>query len=72
MTPLQAIGWRWTPPTLDPAWAALSALSAAADDRDPPPTVPPAVRREVRAVLGQTVSFVLGRRPRMLAYLDGG
>ena len=21
MTPLQAIGWRWTPPTLDPAWA---------------------------------------------------
>jgi ribosome biogenesis GTPase len=25
MTPLQAIGWRWTPPTLDPAWAALLA-----------------------------------------------
>ena len=25
MTPLQAIGWRWTPPTLDPAWAALMA-----------------------------------------------
>jgi len=23
MTPLQAIGWRWTPQTLDPAWAAL-------------------------------------------------
>ena len=21
MTPLQAIGWRWTPPSLDPAWA---------------------------------------------------
>ncbi|RZA19046.1 MAG: ribosome small subunit-dependent GTPase A [Lysobacteraceae bacterium] len=25
MTPLQAIGWRWTPPTLDPAWAGLMA-----------------------------------------------
>ena len=25
MTPLQAIGWRWTPPTLDPAWAGLLA-----------------------------------------------
>jgi len=59
-------------PLSDPAWAALSALSAGADDRDPPPIIPPAIRREVRAVLGQTVSFVLGRRPRMLAYLDGG
>jgi DNA repair protein RecO (recombination protein O) len=59
-------------PLSDPAWAALCALSAAADGRDPPPPAPPLVRREVRAVLGQTVSFVLGRRPRMLAYLDGG
>ena len=25
MNPLQAIGWRWTPPTLDPAWASLMA-----------------------------------------------
>ncbi|QIL19698.1 ribosome small subunit-dependent GTPase A [Thermomonas sp. HDW16] len=25
MTPLQAIGWRWTPSTLDPAWAGLIA-----------------------------------------------
>ena len=25
MTPLQAIGWRWTPPPLDPAWAGLIA-----------------------------------------------
>ena len=25
MTALQAIGWRWTPPTLDPAWAGLIA-----------------------------------------------
>ena len=30
MTPLQAIGWRWTPPTLDPAWASLLAAHPAA------------------------------------------
>ena len=29
-------------------------------------------RAEVRQVLGQTVSAVLGRRPRLLGYLDGG
>lgn len=59
-------------PLSDPAWAALRALAGRADDRDPPPPAPPPVRREVRAVLGQTVSYVLGRRPRMLTYLDGG
>lgn len=59
-------------PLSDPAWAALRALSGETDGRDPPPPTPPLVRREVRAVLGQTVGFVLGRRPRMLAYLDGG
>lgn len=59
-------------PMSDPAWAALAVLAARTDDRDPPPLLPPPVRREVRAVLGQTVSYVLGRRPRMLAYLDGG
>lgn len=58
-------------PLSDPAWAALTAMADRADDRNPPPA-PPVIRREVRAVLGQTVSFVLGRRPRMLAYLDGG
>lgn len=26
MTPLQAIGWRWTPASLDPAWAGLMAV----------------------------------------------
>jgi len=33
--------------------------------------LPPRRAGEVRAVLGQTVSFVLGRRPRLLNYLDG-
>ena len=59
-------------PLSDPAWAALAALADRTPGRDPPPPTPPDVRREVRAVLGQTVSYVLGRRPRMLAYLDGG
>ncbi len=59
-------------PLSEPAWAALLALAGQADGRDPPPPTPPDLRREVRAVLGQTVSYVLGRRPRMLAYLDGG
>ena len=36
------------------------------------PVLPAAVRREVRQLLGLTVSSVLGRRPRMLGYLDGG
>ena len=59
-------------PLSAPAWAALKALrpdSTAA--REPVSPLPPAVRREVRQVLGQTVGFVLGRRPRMLSYLDG-
>jgi DNA repair protein RecO (recombination protein O) len=34
------------------------------------PAVPVAVRGELRQVLGQTVSFVLGRRPRLLGYVD--
>ncbi len=59
-------------PLSDPAWAALAALADRTPGRDPPPPSPPLIRREVRAVLGQTVSYVLGRRPRMLAYLDGG
>lgn len=33
--------------------------------------IPAPMRGEIRMVLGQTVSAVLGRRPKMLAYLDG-
>ena len=36
-----------------------------------PPQLPDAVRGEVRQLLGQTVSCVLGRRPRLLGYVDG-
>lgn len=38
----------------------------------PPELVPAAAVREVRAALGQTVSYVLGRRPRLLGYVEGG
>lgn len=48
------------------AWSALRELAKGV------PELPAAVRREVRQLLGLTVSAVLGRRPRMLAYLDGG
>jgi hypothetical protein len=34
------------------------------------PELPVAVRGEVRQLLGQTVSCVLGRRPRLLGYVD--
>jgi hypothetical protein len=50
----------------------LRDLTAAAENDMPvSPQVPAAVRGELRQTLGQTVSFVLGRRPRLLAYLDG-
>ena len=50
------------------AWAALRGLMAGAGS----PDLPAGVRGEVRQLLGQAVSFVLGRRPKMLGYLDGG
>ncbi len=50
-----------------PALVAIRALGEGADV----PELPAAVRGEVRHLLGQTVSCVLGRRPRMLNYVDG-
>jgi DNA repair protein RecO (recombination protein O) len=47
-----------------PALSAMRALAEGARE------LPPDVRGEVRQLLGQTVSCVLGRRPRMLAYVD--
>jgi DNA repair protein RecO (recombination protein O) len=60
---------RWlTPQGLD----ALRDLTAAVESDTPlSPVLSPAVREELRPVLGQTVSFVLGRRPRLLGYVDG-
>ena len=60
---------RWLTPQ---GLAALRDLTAAAESDTPvSPVLPPAVREELRPVLGQTVSFVLGRRPRLLGYVDG-
>ncbi len=53
-----------------PAWSALRDL-AADEGGSPPPGWGDGVRRELRPLFGQTVSYVLGRRPRLLAYLDG-
>jgi DNA repair protein RecO (recombination protein O) len=47
-------------------WTALRRLA------DGEPTLPAAARREVRQVLGLAVCTVLGRRPRLMGYVDGG
>jgi len=49
---------------------ALVSLRALAEG-DATPELPTVVRGEVRQLLGQTVSCVLGRRPRLLRYIDG-
>jgi DNA repair protein RecO (recombination protein O) len=54
------------------AWTALRALAAAVGDPGAVPGLPAEARVEVRQLLGQVVSYVLGRRPKMLGYLDGG
>jgi hypothetical protein len=46
-------------------------VAAVEGDVQRSPGAPAAVRGELRQVLGQTVSFVLGRRPRLLRYVDG-
>ncbi len=48
------------------ALTAVRALAAGAAT----PELPAAVRDEVRQLLGQTVSCVLGRRPKLLGYVD--
>lgn len=48
------------------ALARLRSLS----EGDATPELPASVRGEVRQVLGQTISTVLGRRPRLLGYVD--
>ncbi len=60
---------RWLSPD---GFATLRDLTAAAESDTPVSlTVPVAAGGELRQVLGQTVSFVLGRRPRLLVYVDG-
>ncbi|HVK16720.1 MAG TPA: DNA repair protein RecO [Fimbriiglobus sp.] len=49
-----------------PGWAGLRGLARGGT------SLPQGTRTEVRQVLGLTVSAVLGRRPRLLGYLDGG
>ncbi|MCE9564525.1 MAG: DNA repair protein RecO [Planctomycetes bacterium] len=60
---------RWLSPA---GLAALRDLTAATESDTPVSLkLPAGVRGELRPLLGQTVSFVLGRRPRLLGYVDG-
>jgi hypothetical protein len=66
------------PAAADRRWLSADALGVlremtAAAESDTPVShaLAPGVRGELRPLLGQTVSFVLGRRPRLLGYLDG-
>jgi hypothetical protein len=49
--------------------AALARLQSLSEG-DATPELPAGERVEVRQVLGHTVSTVLGRRPRLLGYVD--
>jgi DNA repair protein RecO (recombination protein O) len=53
------------------AFAALLELVAATETNDPAAvSIPRGSLGEIRQILGQTVSFVLGKRPRLLGYVD--
>jgi DNA repair protein RecO (recombination protein O) len=64
LCPACSAGVRDRRPLSGPAWSALKALAGGSA------TLPAAVRPEVRQVLGQTVSYVLARPPRLLRYVD--
>jgi DNA repair protein RecO (recombination protein O) len=51
--------------------AALWRLTAEAEEGARSPELPVPVRGELRQLLGQVVSYVLGRRPRLLGYVEG-
>jgi DNA repair protein RecO (recombination protein O) len=50
--------------------AALAALRSLTADAEPVPDLAP-VRGELRLLLSQIVCYVLGRRPRLLSYVEG-
>lgn len=52
-------------------WQCLREFLNGAYQQEIPAGIPGAVQAELRLVLGQAVSFVLGRRPKLLTYLDG-
>ena len=53
------------------AFAALRELGAVTETNDPTSIAnPQGSLGEIRQILGQTVSFVLGKRPRLLGYVD--
>jgi hypothetical protein len=63
------VGRREQRPLSAPAWEALRLFAAPGDEWRRP--WDPAVGAELRQVLGTTVTYLRGRRPRLLAYLEG-
>jgi DNA repair protein RecO (recombination protein O) len=59
---------RWLTPECR---ATMQALIDAAESESPAPRLPADAIEGLRPVLGQIVSYVLGRRPRLLGYVDG-
>jgi DNA repair protein RecO (recombination protein O) len=63
-------GQRDRRPLSPAAWQALEGLAAPGDAwQETAGRMPPAARKEVRQVLGQYVTWLLGRPPRLLSYL---
>jgi DNA repair protein RecO (recombination protein O) len=63
-----AVDRRWLTPE---CLAAMRDLAGASSREPARADLPSFVVDELRPVLGQTVSYVLGRRPRLLGYVDG-
>jgi DNA repair protein RecO (recombination protein O) len=60
------------PAAADRRWLSLEGRAAMRDRTDAAAVgLPAEIIGELRPVLGQTVSYVLGRRPRLLGYVDG-
>jgi DNA repair protein RecO (recombination protein O) len=58
-------------PLSGPAWEALRRLAAAGEGWRRAEGLGPRVAAELRQVLGATVTYLRGRRPRLLQYLEG-
>jgi DNA repair protein RecO (recombination protein O) len=68
LCPACALGQRDRRPLSEAAWSVLARL--ARGEKNEAGAWPPAVRNEVRQLLGHYISHLLGRRPRLLGYLE--
>jgi DNA repair protein RecO (recombination protein O) len=68
LCPACVLGQRDRRPLSEAAWSVLARL--ARGEKNEAGAWPPAVRNEVRQLLGHYISHLLGRRPRLLGYLE--